>query len=313
MKLSLLTAPLFFFLTHVLNVEATVEVISGYTNIGKGFCKTTNDDYDRVVFYGVDSNDKCKEKCNKTDNNNNIKHVSFSYATSEVCFCQYLDGDIDINPSGSNKFIDGTARTIWNMIGNGQSAYTCYKKNVEATFKKISGYTYIGQGRCRTANGEDFERILFYNIESSDKCAEKCNETDNIHVCFTYDNPDGNQVCWCQYLDGDLDNYSGSGNKSTEGTATTTDGMTATGWVDDFCYKKDSTKAPLKAPTSPGAQGDPHFKTWSQKSFDFHGVCDLMMLSNEKFENNLGMDIHIRTKKNAYVVLYFSAGNSHWQ
>jgi len=48
---------------------------------------------------------------------------------------------------------------------------------------------------------------------------------------------------------------------------------------------------------SAGAQGDPHFKTWSQKLFDFHGVCDLTMLSNEKFENNLGMDIHIRTKK----------------
>lgn len=46
-----------------------------------------------------------------------------------------------------------------------------------------------------------------------------------------------------------------------------------------------------------GAQGDPHFITWSNNKFDFHGVCDLVMLSNEKFENSFDMEIHIRTKK----------------
>jgi len=62
---------------------------------------------------------------------------------------------------------------------------------------------------------------------------------------------------------------------------------------------KKPTKVPTKTPTamSAGAQGDPHFTTWNKKKFDFHGVCDLVMLSNENFENNLGMDIHIRTKK----------------
>jgi len=43
--------------------------------------------------------------------------------------------------------------------------------------------------------------------------------------------------------------------------------------------------------------GDPHFKTWTGESYDFHGVCDLVLLKNDGFANNLGMKIHIRTTK----------------
>jgi cysteine-rich repeat protein len=44
-----------------------------------------------------------------------------------------------------------------------------------------------------------------------------------------------------------------------------------------------------------GANGDPHFKTWNGKHFDFHGVCDLVLLQNKEFESGLGLDVHIRT------------------
>jgi hypothetical protein len=43
--------------------------------------------------------------------------------------------------------------------------------------------------------------------------------------------------------------------------------------------------------------GDPHVKTWAGESYDFHGVCDLVMLQNPQFSNGLGMDVHIRTKQ----------------
>jgi cysteine-rich repeat protein len=46
-----------------------------------------------------------------------------------------------------------------------------------------------------------------------------------------------------------------------------------------------------------GANGDPHFKTWNGKHFDFHGVCDLVLLQNKEFESGLGLDVHIRTHK----------------
>jgi hypothetical protein len=44
-----------------------------------------------------------------------------------------------------------------------------------------------------------------------------------------------------------------------------------------------------------GANGDSHFKTWSGKHFDFHGVCDLVLLHIKEFESGLGLDEHIRT------------------
>jgi len=46
-----------------------------------------------------------------------------------------------------------------------------------------------------------------------------------------------------------------------------------------------------------GVSGDPHFRTWSGEKYDFHGVCDLVLLTNPNFEEELGMDIHVRSKK----------------
>lgn len=45
----------------------------------------------------------------------------------------------------------------------------------------------------------------------------------------------------------------------------------------------------------PAVSGDPHFRTWSGESYDFHGVCDLVLLKNTQFGEGLGMDIHVRT------------------
>ncbi len=47
---------------------------------------------------------------------------------------------------------------------------------------------------------------------------------------------------------------------------------------------------------TPGVCGDPHFKTWRGKHFDFHGECDLVLLHSSKFGAGLGLDVHIRTK-----------------
>lgn len=45
-----------------------------------------------------------------------------------------------------------------------------------------------------------------------------------------------------------------------------------------------------------GATGDPHFKTLSGHTYDFHGSCDLVLLQAPEFAHGLGLDIHIRTK-----------------
>jgi len=46
-----------------------------------------------------------------------------------------------------------------------------------------------------------------------------------------------------------------------------------------------------------GAYGDPHIKTWTGETYDFHGVCDLVLFSNPSFDNGSGVDVHIRNKR----------------
>mmetsp|Transcript_27131 Transcript_27131/g.46230 ORF Transcript_27131/g.46230 Transcript_27131/m.46230 type:complete len:297 (+) Transcript_27131:107-997(+) len=53
---------------------------------------------------------------------------------------------------------------------------------------------------------------------------------------------------------------------------------------------------PAVPPYSAGAGGDPHFTLWSGKKYDFHGECDLVMISKDDFMNGLGFHVHIRTK-----------------
>jgi hypothetical protein len=58
------------------------------------------------------------------------------------------------------------------------------------------------------------------------------------------------------------------------------------------------TKAPTDAPSaSPvGANGDPHFSTWKGEHYDYHGKCDLELVSDPLFANGKGLDVHIRTE-----------------
>eukprot|EP00980_Cylindrotheca_fusiformis_P012262 scaffold2995_cov130-Cylindrotheca_fusiformis.AAC.7 len=61
------------------------------------------------------------------------------------------------------------------------------------------------------------------------------------------------------------------------------------------------TSEPTAAPTSPlgttsGSLGDPHFRTWRNEHFEYHGQCDLMLATDMHFADDLGLDVQIRTK-----------------
>jgi hypothetical protein len=45
-----------------------------------------------------------------------------------------------------------------------------------------------------------------------------------------------------------------------------------------------------------GANGDPHFSTWHGEHFEYHGKCDLELLSDSSFADGQGIDVHIRTE-----------------
>lgn len=47
---------------------------------------------------------------------------------------------------------------------------------------------------------------------------------------------------------------------------------------------------------SGGGIGDPHFKKWDNSWYDFHGICDQVLVTSPTFGDGLGLDIHVRTK-----------------
>lgn len=68
--------------------------------------------------------------------------------------------------------------------------------------------------------------------------------------------------------------------------------------TDEPTRHPEDTDEPTRPPAGdPFVTGDPHFRTWSGESYDFHGACDLVLLKNEHFDKSVGMDIHIRNKK----------------
>jgi hypothetical protein len=44
------------------------------------------------------------------------------------------------------------------------------------------------------------------------------------------------------------------------------------------------------------SNGDPHFKTWKQEHFEFHGQCDMLLARDAGFADGIGLDVQIRTK-----------------
>jgi hypothetical protein len=47
---------------------------------------------------------------------------------------------------------------------------------------------------------------------------------------------------------------------------------------------------------TPGSNGDPHFKTWKNEHYEYHGQCDMVLTKDANFASGLGLDIQIRTK-----------------
>jgi cysteine-rich repeat protein len=70
-------------------------------------------------------------------------------------------------------------------------------------------------------------------------------------------------------------------------------------------------KLEASTPSGGGSQGDPRFKTWRGKHFDYHGECDLVLLHSSAFESGLGLDVYIRTKIRRDMS-YISSAASAW-
>jgi len=136
---------------------------------------------------------------------------------------------------------------------------------------------------------EKQECLVLYLRDEAEKITEfvpDC-KTEKMGLVLTVDNYHGTILK--QVLLAEVDAM-----KACECTAAPTDSPPAAAPV---TYSGGGAKdQPTDEPRS-GVNGDPHFKTWSEEKYDFHGICDLVLLSNPTFQKGLGMDVHVRSKK----------------
>ena len=65
------------------------------------------------------------------------------------------------------------------------------------------------------------------------------------------------------------------------------------GWERNEWYEVNCEARPTCVSSS---KGDPHFTTWKQEHFEFHGQCDMILAKDSDFANGIGLDVQIRTK-----------------
>merc|ERR1712019_57187 len=164
----------------------------------------------------------------------------------------------------------------------------------EAQFIYSDGESYETFDKCSAGYDESQENKVLDALTDPEKndgkecCADVAGDDDDEFMnCFTdvstcIDDGGDAQEC-CDIYTG------GSPDDDTDKTYTPDD-------EDEPDYSAGGAKT--RPPSSePGTRGDPHFKTWNGDIYDFHGICDLVLLNNQGYEGGLGMDIHVRTKK----------------
>jgi len=89
------------------------------------------------------------------------------------------------------------------------------------------------------------------------------------------------------------------------------------GTVSENSSKDTCTLAPTCGPTTGpttdngGCLGDPHFRMWnSDKWFDYHGECDLVLVDNPALSSGSSLKIHVRTKIQSWYSFIFQAAIS---
>lgn len=117
-------------------------------------------------------------------------------------------------------------------------------------------------------------------LDTAGKCGDFClskqSGPDDKFFNWGKRSSDGNSVCFC---------YSGDACSTDSGR------YDVTGSYDYYGIYKYSDMT-----VQANARGDPHFTTFNGTMYDFHGGCDLVLLSNADFDHGRGLYVHARTQ-----------------
>ncbi|CAJ1960581.1 unnamed protein product [Cylindrotheca closterium] len=175
-------------------------------------------------------------------------------------------------------------------------------------YVEVPGTNHLGDNYCKNADIEgEGSNPIYHDLARVDgqtpfSCDEICRTNNELGGLRGFDVNDQG-ICFCHYDDG----TSPAGCPAPFSICLT--GFTGTGELaldnvrDDFeCYVY--TTFPVPASFTTESTGDPHFRTWKNEHFEFHGQCDLVMTKVHNFANKEGMDLEIHLRTN--MVRYWS-------
>ncbi|CAJ1968716.1 unnamed protein product [Cylindrotheca closterium] len=91
-------------------------------------------------------------------------------------------------------------------------------------------------------------------------------------------------------------NFGDGGDKETSETETETSETETSKSETETSETETSETETSDTASNPSVLGDPHFKTWQNEHYEFHGQCDMVLVKDPNFAKGLGLDIHIRAK-----------------
>jgi len=226
-----------------------------------------------------------------------INSISGDSITLDTFFFSFLDldGDTDMEGFETISILEDQISRFW--LGGGEDSQVVASKNNETlNFKSTTAGTHrdnpIDQD---TLSPFELERTVMFQIDGR--------ESFDVKFAVNCANSGSNCNNGRNFL------FAGRAYQLTPGcptpspTFSPTEAPTThpTGDTTDPTFSPPTvvTSNPVTSPSlSPsGAFGDPHIKTWTGKTYDFHGVCDLVLFSNPSFDSGSGVDVHIRNKR----------------
>jgi len=252
-----------------------------------------------------------------------------------------MGGQADDNHQNDWLLKDGGYQTLPAEPRGSPEAYTFCTQNWCITDESKSKFDYDKLGRSfaqdNKCDAEGAVGNFVTNIETNPSLKTEVSVCKTLYGDKGSIVPDDNYLKEC-YIEGANDSLEGIVNYA-EGVAELNQTTLGEGIIDDIYaaggvkQKPEEVSALVEVAIDPnvargGVHGDPHFKTWAGVKYDYHGICDLMLINHPGFNRGVGMEIHIRSKKTkqwSYIstasirigsetleVAGMKDGNSHW-
>lgn len=228
------------------------QILGKFEAVGPGLClDSKNRKYDVGV---VEESDivKCAKKCPKVGKGARIVGVEDKGAS---CWCLYDDDeDLDGYPIFARTKVG--RKGYGPVERNGGDHYDreisyCYRYQRSKFPKEAPGFVPVGDGFCRSSEGESYDWIYFNygnydSIKKFKQCVKQCPRSGLVGVTDVREFEQGMMQefrgCECLYEDGALDGFTGStGYVNTEGRGvgrvSYNDEAVRDNYYEGYCYE----------------------------------------------------------------------------